>query len=69
MLSGPACFLCYDFCHVDQVETVHADREENLPSEDFARSVASDLIRFDIDGKKDTISIVKQQNSHKEITT
>ncbi len=37
--------------------------------QDFARSVASDLIRFDIDGKKDTISTARQQNSHKEITT
>ena len=68
MLSGPACFLCYDFCHVEQVEAVHADREETFLQK-TSHGVAWDFVRFDIDGKKDTISVVKQQNSHKEITT
>ena len=34
-----------------------------------SHGVAWDFVRFDIDGKKDTNSVVKQQNSHKEITT
>jgi hypothetical protein len=34
--------------HVEQVETVQTDHEENLPSEAFARGVAWDLVRFDI---------------------
>src|SRR5947207_13672335 len=66
--AGPAFFFCGDFCYVEQVETVPADEEENLPSEEFAQGVAWDLVRFDRDGKVDTISTVRQQNSHKEIT-
>ena len=40
-------------CHVEQAET----------------GAAWNLIRFDIDAKAGTTSIVRQQNSHKEITT
>src|SRR6266571_9266875 len=33
-----------------------------------SHGVAWDLVRFDRDGKKDTISTVRQQYSHREIT-
>jgi quinol monooxygenase YgiN len=43
--------------------------KKNLPSEDLARGVAWDLVRFDINWKKDTISTAKQSQGDHHMTT
>jgi hypothetical protein len=63
----PAFFLCCDVTSSKPRQFMLIAKKTFLQK--ASHGVAWDLIRFDIDAKAGTTSIVRQQNSHKEITT